>query len=299
MANLNDMMVFASVVDKGSFTAAANAYELPKSNISRKVSRLEEHLGVRLLERSTRKLHLTEIGEIYYRHCVRIQEEIESARLSIDKMAASPIGQLNICASITVGQNFISRHLHGFQQKYPQVTLNLQLTNRRVDVIEEGFDLVLRVGDLKDSNLVARRLCQSELMLFASPEYLKRKPKLTNPDALSHHQCLHASTVSQKPQWRLLKNQAENNKKESIVDFKPAFICDDFTVLRKMAINGAGIARLPSYICRQAINERKLVRVLPDWAFKTVDIYALFPSHKGATPKVRVFIDYLIESLKH
>lgn len=294
MENLNDMMVFATVVEKGSFTAAALAYDLPKSNISRKITRLEQSIGARLLERSTRTLHLTEVGKVYYDHCLRIQEEMESAELSVNSLMSSPRGLIKICTSIAVGQSLLSPYLAEFKRLYPEIKIDLTLTNRRVDLIEEGYDVALRVGELQDSNLVAKKLCSRELHLYASPDYLQSMNlsgnKLKSPEQLSALSCLMMQGLGKKNQWKLI-----NGKEEHQVTIKPEFYSDDFSVLRQLAQDGAGVTVLPDYICQEAINQGLLLRILPQWLYKDVEIYALYPSHKGSTPKLRALIEYLTQ----
>jgi DNA-binding transcriptional LysR family regulator len=290
--NLNDMLVFATVVEKGSFTAAALAYDLPKSNISRKVTRLEQSLGARLLERSTRTQHLTEIGKVYYAHCLRIQEEMQSAELSVNKLMASPRGIIKVCASIAVGQSLLSPYLAEFKKQYPEIQIELSLTNRRVDIIEEGFDLALRVGELEDSNLVAKKLCSRALHLYVSPKYLQaiemKNSDFYDPEQLTTLDCLLMQALDRKAQWRFVKE-----KDQRLVKVHPVFYSDDFNVLRQLTEDGAGVTVLPDYICQQSVKQGKLLRLLPEWIYKKVDIYALYPSHKGATPKLRVLVDYL------
>jgi len=175
--NLNDMLVFAEVVAQGGFTAAGDVIGMPKSNVSRTVSRLETALGIRLLERTTRKQTLTEVGRMYYEHCIRIKEELESATASIEKLTETPRGILRVCASVTAGQSLIARHLAEFAGAYPQVKVDLRLTNRRVDLIDEGYDVVIRVGESPDSNLVSKYLCSQALHLYAAPViWKKQKP---------------------------------------------------------------------------------------------------------------------------
>lgn len=289
MTDLNDMMVFATVVSSGSFTAAAEEFGLPKSNISRKVTRLEDRLGIKLLERSTRSQHLTEIGQVYFEYCQRIMDEIQGAEESVEGLMSAPRGTLKICASITVGQCLLSHYLAPFKKAYPEVHLDIHLTNRRVDLIEEGFDAAIRVGTLEDSSLIAKRLCKRELFLFASPDYLATSNiPLAEPSDLKQHDCLFMSATNPKPQWHL-----KSGKESQTIIIAPTIRCDNFTVLRQLAIDGAGITKLPSYICEKAVKDGKLVRVLDQWISESVDIYALYPSHKGATPKLRVFLDYL------
>ncbi len=296
MPDLNDMMVFRTVVEQGSFTKAANSIGLPKSNISRKVSRLEDQLGVLLLERTTRSLRLSEIGQIYYEHCVRIHEEMNNAQGCVEAMAAVPMGWLKVCASVTVGQAILATRLADFYVAYPKVKLDLQLSNRRIDLIEEGFDLAIRVGPSPDSNLISKRLCSVNLHLYASPQYLRQssaKKTLKTPADLAQHNCLFMSASEPKPRWQLT---IDNQKK--YIDINPHFISDDFNVLLQMAVDNLGIALLPDYICRDKLKEKKLVRVLDVCGGNSLDVYAVHTSRKGVTPKLRVLLDYLADSFE-
>ena len=299
MSNLNDMMVFLTVVEQGSFTKAANAYGLPKSNISRKITRLEEKLSVKLLERSTRSLHLTEIGQVYFQHCQRIFDEMQSANTCIETLSATPRGIVKLCTSVSAGQGLLADSLADFCQKFPQVKLDISLTNRRVDVVEEGFDVVIRVGQSPDSSLISKKLCTVNLNLYASPNYIKQYEAINHPDELSNHNCLWMSGIDGKPQWPLFRNEQKLTKtpESSLFSFNASFSCDDFMVIKKMAINGAGITMLPDYLCQKALSSQKLARVLPNWRGRRVDIYAIYPSRKGVTPKIRVLLDFLAERL--
>ncbi|MGI9280159.1 MAG: LysR substrate-binding domain-containing protein [Endozoicomonas sp.] len=291
--NLNDLMVYAEVVDAGSFTAAADALEIPKSNVSRNVSRLEESLGVKLLERTTRKLALTEVGRIYYEHCQRIREELESANHSLEKLTSVPSGHLRVCVSVTVGQSLLASHLAGFLQAYPEVTIDLQLTNRRVDLLDEGFDMVIRVGDSPDSSLVSSLLSHSRLQLFASPDYLSSsKDNLSHPEDLLQHSCLFMNALSGKPHWTLSSGQ---EKQEVLIH--PVCASDDFGVLKQLSLDGMGIVKLPDYMVKDEVEAGSLIRVLEPWEGEGINLYALAPSRRGITPKVRAFIDYLKVSL--
>ncbi len=297
MSDLNDMMVFRTVVEQGSFTKAANSIGLPKSNISRKISRLEEKLGVLLLERTTRSLRLSDIGQIYYEHCVRIHEEINSAQGCVEAMAAVPKGWLKICASVTVGQALLAGQLADFYEAYPQVNLDLRLTNRRIDLIEEGFDLAIRVGPSADSNLISKRLCSVNLHLYASPQYLAQhdtQEPLNSPANLAQHNCLYMSTGQQKPRWQLSGQQEKKYQ-----EIKPTFISDDFNVVLQMTLAHQGIALLPDYLCQQHTKENTLVRVLDkpmdEWVGNSIEVYAVYASRKGVTPKLRVLLDYLAQ----
>lgn len=285
---IDDMLVFAEVVDKGGFTAAGEALGRPKSNISRVVSRLERDLGAKLLERTTRKHTLTEIGAIYYRHIVRIKEEIDSANATVENLTATPKGYLRVCVSTTVGQHLITDQLADFAATYPDIEIDLRLTNRRVDLIEEGFDIVIRVGPSPDSNLVAKPMCTQAVLFYASPDYLKSTDKpLIQPEDLIHHQCLYMNAINEKPRWSF-----QCNGDSITVDFKPFLRCDDFHTLKQLAIKGLGITQLPEYMCYEHLKVGELITVLDGWVGATADFNMLVPSRQGITPKVRAFLDY-------
>ena len=283
MRHLDDLLVFAAVVDQGGFSKAAKAIGLPKSNVSRRVSRLEDDLGVKLLERTTRSQSLTEVGQAFYEHCVRVREELEAAENAVESLLAAPRGRLRFCASVSVGQGLIAPLLANFSAQYPDVTLDLHLTNRRVDLLEEGFDLAIRVGPLEDSSLVARRICSIATGLYASPDYNRRNGIPHSIEELQAHRCLYMNAASQQARWPLA------NTKSEFTAINASYTCDDFSVLCQMAVDGAGIALLPSYVVRGAT----LVPILDGVIGSTVEIFAVYPSHKGMTPKVRAFIDYL------
>ncbi|WP_253819394.1 LysR family transcriptional regulator [Vibrio coralliilyticus] len=219
--------------------------------ISRKITRLESQLGVRLLERSTRTLHLTEIGQRYYQYCKRIKEEYEAAGSAVESMLEKPQGRLRVCTSLGVGQSLLGDHLAEYCRHYPDVELDLSLTNRRVDLIEEGYDLAFRVGDLPDSGLIAKKLCSINLRLYAAPSLAKHR--INTPS--------------------------------------------DLLKLMRMAIKGLGITELPEYMAEHKLAEGTLINILPDWQFEPVDLYALYPSHRGSTPKVRALLTYLSQAL--
>lgn len=293
MLDLNDLAIFARVVQLGSLTAAADSLDIPKSNVSRRLSRLETELGVRLLERTTRKLHLTEVGGLYYEHCKRILEEVEHAELSVQQRLEAPRGLLRLSASYSTGQSLLSPVLGEFMARYPEVKLQLVLTNRRVDLIEEGFDMVLRIGKLEESNLVARYLGSSRIMCVASPAYLQRAGAPARPEDLLQHPCLTMSDIPQSERWTFTGPQGPQT-----VVLQPQASINDFVTLRGLVLSGAGIGIMPGYFCSEHFASGELVEVLGDWTMPITPIHAIYPSHRGATPKLRALLDFLVETLQ-
>lgn len=291
--DLNELAIFAFVVEHGGFTAAADATQLPKSNISRRIASLEKRLGVRLLERTTRKVRVTEIGDIYYQHCRRMLDEANDADLCVERAMEIPRGTLRISASVTTGQHLLAPIATEFMTQHPEVQLELVLANRQVDLVDEGFDLVVRIGALQDSSLVARSLGHCKLFLYASQEYLNARGTPQDPDDLKNHDCLVMSDREDSVQWALSMGDSAKQ-----VFVTPRASVNDFTTLRHMVAAGGGITILPSYLQRGDYAKR-LVRVLGDWTVPSIEFHAVFPSHRGATPKVRAFLDFLIGRLNH
>lgn len=293
MHDLNDLAIFAKVVQAGSLTAAADVLGIPKSNVSRRLSRLEEALGVRLLERTTRKLHLTEVGALYYQHCLRILEELEHAELSVQQRLDSPRGLLRVSASHSVGRGLLAPVLGNFLALYPDVQVHMELTNRRVDLIEEGFDLVLRIGKLEESNLVARYLGSAHMICCATPEYLKQAPALIQPQDLLNHSCLTMADMPQADRWTF-----SGVGGDVTVNVSTRASVNDFDTLREMSLAHAGIYIAPAYSCTENIASGRLAEVLQGWHLPSTAIHAVYPSHRGATPKLRALIDFLVENLQ-
>lgn len=283
--DLNYLLTFKAVADAGSFTAAAEKLGVPKSNVSRRVSTLENDLGVRLLERSTRSLNLTEVGASVYRHSQAIQEEVEGAQRCIEDLTAVPKGWLRVSTSISLGQSLLGPILPAFQARYPDVHVDLSLLNRRVDLIDEGYDLAVRAGPSKDSLLISRFLCSVNMRLYASADYLSQIKAPLTVEQLKSSRCLYMSGAGAgKPSWPRLDG-------EPSLPLKPTFICDDFNTLLVQVSKGAGIALLPDYLVQSLAPH--LVTVLEEDIGSTVDLYTLYPSRKGATPKLRAFLDFI------
>lgn len=289
MADLNDMIMFARVVREGGFSAAARVLGLPRSQVSRRVARLEAALDTRLLERTTRRVRLTEVGEVYYGHCRRIEEEAEHAEISVHQLLEAPRGRLRATASVTMGQSLLAPHLADFLAAYPDITLDLELTNRRVDLIEEGFDVALRVGPLDPSSLVALRVGPLKAHVYGSPDYLDRHGRPRDPDELKDHRCLAMSDSSWGDTWTLRGSGGT----QRVVPLKSADSVNDLATMRRLIVGGAGLAWLPSYMTAEDEAAGRLERAVPEWVPPEGACHLVYPSRRGVTPKTRAFIEFM------
>jgi LysR family transcriptional regulator AphB len=293
MMDLNDMVVFAKVAELKGISPAARALGVPKSKVSRRMASLETALGVRLLERTTRAVHLTELGQIYYQHCKRVSEEAQSAVESVNRLLDVPRGHLRISTSVAIGQYFIGPHLSDFIRAYPEIEVDISLTNRRVDIIAEGYDLAIRVGELQDSTLVSKRLATRCAKLYAAPDYLDEMASLRRLEDLHKHRTLTMSERDTADQWLL---QHRDGHQQSVA-LAPVLRLNDMAMLLKVAETGGGVALLPSYLAQQSVDAGILREVLPSWQSPDFNFYALYPSHQGLTRKVRAWIDFFADKL--
>lgn len=282
------MMLFIAVIDAGSFTLAADRLNMPKANLSRKISRLEQQLGVTLLERTTRKQHITEAGKHYLTHCRRISQEIELAEISITQSLNEVKGQLKIGVSVGMGHEIIKPVLGQFLRQHSAVNLELSLLNSHVDLIEEGYDLVIRIGEMADSRLFAKRLGIVGRKIFASPEYMKHHGEIKLIEELRHADFLLMSSIQGSGLILLTSKEKQHELK-----VKPRMLVDDFLILKQMAIEGLGVAIIPDYMCEHEVADGDLVQVLANWGMADVAVYALYPKHRLNLPKVKVFVDFI------
>ncbi len=294
MVDLNDMVIFAKVAETGGISAAARVLKVPKSKVSRRLAALESSLGVQLLERSTRSVSVTESGQLYLQHCQRIVEEANSAQESIHQLVDTPRGHLRISASVAIGQYLLAPYLAEFMTLFPQIELDIELSNRRVDLIAEGFDLVIRVGQLNDSNLISRCFGSAHAELYASPSYLENNGTPESLEDLTLHKTLVMSDAYKRHQWVLQNSNGEH----SSVDIQPSLSINDFSSLRTVVNSGAGIAHFPNYLVRDQVEAGQLQRVLNDWRSSDINYYVLYPSRRGLTRKALVWIEFFTEKLK-
>jgi DNA-binding transcriptional LysR family regulator len=284
--DLNEILVFTRVVQAGSFTAAAAVLGMPKSTVSRKVSDLEERLQSRLLQRTTRKLSLTDVGRTYYDYCARIVGEIEDAERAVSTLQETPRGLLRVTAPINVA--FLGPIVSDYLKRYPDVRLDMFCTGRTVDLVEERFDLAIRGGALADSTLIARRLGSAKWLLVATPGYLKRRGRPRSPDDLSKHDCLLFGAGPDTGRLRL-----ENGDRSVQVALSPRLTVTDIDVVYAVATAGLGIAVLPAFRCVEDLRARRIVRVLADWNVPSTFFHVVYPSTRHISPKVKTFIDHL------
>lgn len=293
MENLPDIAVFVRVVDAGSFTAAAEALEISQPVVSKAVTRLEERLGARLLNRTTRRLSLTEAGAELYRRSVQALKEIEDAEHEVTRFQAEPKGTLRVNAPVTFSIMHLSPLVQEFLGRYPGVTLDLTLDDGYVDIVEQGYDVVVRIGRLSSSALVARRLAPCRITLVASPAYLEKHGTPQTPDDLLNHNCLLYTLGSTPRAWRLVNPHGE----ERIMPLRGTFATNNGQVQRALALSGLGIAFLPTFYVGDELRSGRLQCVLNEWMPRDASISALYPERRNLSPKVRAFVDFLAAKL--
>mgnify|MGYP003384319808 FL=1 len=287
--DLNEIAIFVKVVDAGSFTGAAKSLGLPKSTVSRKITQLEERLGVRLLQRTTRTLSLTDTGSAYYNQCSRIIGDVEEANIAVTEMQSTPKGLLRITAPMLFGTWVLSDLVSNFLSKNPEIQVEIVLTDQSLDLIQEGIDVAFRAGVLADSSLIARSLGEISVITCASPAYIEKHGSPSHPNELKQHNIVN---WVQSDSWNFDKPEHVS------VDFKSRVKINDAQSLHKMALNGLGIARLPTFICAQDIIDKKLTPILCNWGVDAVPIHAIYPSNRHLSVKVRSFVDYVVDELR-
>ena len=295
MHDLNDLFYFAQVVDQGGFSAAARALDIPKSRLSRRISQLEERLGVRLLQRTTRRLRLTTAGERYLHYCREMAVSARAAEEAMRQLQTEPAGPVVVSCPVSIAQQLLAPLLPEFMDAWPAVSVQLMVTNRRVDLINEGVDLALRVRTRLDTDaeLVVRQLGVASGTLVASPAYLQRHGTPDTPQDLGGHATLSFDDPQTEVHWAL-----RNGRGESVdVAVQPQLCCNDFIVLTEAAVRGRGIALLPSIATQAEIRRGELVTVLPDWQSPEGIVHCIYPSRRGMIPAVRTFVDFLFERL--
>ncbi|MGV8920177.1 MAG: LysR substrate-binding domain-containing protein [Pseudomonas sp.] len=290
LTDLNNMYLFAKVVDHGGFTAAANALGLQTSMLSRRISALETELSVRLLNRNSRRVSLTDAGRLFYPHCVALVEEARSAKTAIDQTRASPQGIVRISCPLGVLQMGARGILSQYLVANPSVRIMLDATNRRVDVIEEGLDIALRVRlpPLDDSDLALLPLLTSHRILVASPALLAKHAPPTHLDDLTAIPTLAMANSNEKYRWHFMVPH------HVVFTHQPRLATDDLETLLDAALRGVGVAQLPLSSVQTDLTQGRLVQVLPDWPSRSGSLHAIYPSRRGMVPAVRSVLDALL-----
>jgi DNA-binding transcriptional LysR family regulator len=288
MVDLNEIAVFIKVVDAGSFSGAAKVLGLPRSTVSRKVSQLEEELGVRLLQRSTRKLSLTPAGRDYYFQCGGAISQIENANQLVAESQQAPSGVIRITAILALQEGFLCDWVNEFLRMYPDVRAEILLSDDGVDMIAEGIDVAIRAGALNDSSLVARRLMETRLVLCASPAYLANAAKIKSTNDIKKHRCIVVGNTQQNPRWEL-----ENRRRKVIVPLQASIVVNSMTFAINACLDGNGIALLPDVLVRDYLESNELHQILSEYCSGRGGIYAVYPSRTHLSITVRTFVDFL------
>lgn len=284
----HELVAFHAVVKHSSFAKAAEELSLSPSGVSRIVTRLEERLGVRLVQRTTRSLSLTEAGAAFYARASQILDDLADAEAEVQKATAQPRGNLRLTASLLFGEMYIAPLLAEILALYPELSIDLTLTNRFVDIIDEGIDLALRIGALSDSRLIARRLCANKRILVASPDYLARHGVPKHPDELAEHEMVIYTGFARPREWKLIGPDGPVS-----VTISGRVGTNNIAVLGDSAKKGLGITVGPTMSVNQELLKGELVRVLEDYEFEQSAIFAVYPSARQLSTKVRAVVDFL------
>ena len=294
MDRLTEMEAFATVVDQGGFTDAARKMGISKSAVSKHVSSLESRLGARLLNRTTRRVSPTEIGLAYYDRARRVLNDAGEADALVSSMQSAPSGLLRISVATDFGVNHMSPILGDFLVDFPDITVNMVLNNRYVELISEGFDLAIRIGEMEDSSLRARKLTETTKRLIASPKYFEQFGRPEKIDDLNDHKLLHYSNQSAGNVWKLTAPSGEKRQ----VRTQGWLTVNDGQSLLNACVSGLGIAYLPSFLYAEALKNGLVEEAMPELPSESQGIYAVYPPGRYTQPKVRTFIDFLVESFK-
>lgn len=293
--DLNDTLVFVKVVEHGSFVGAARALRLPKTTVSRKVQDLETRLGAQLMHRTTRKLGLTEAGSIYFEHSQHIARVLDEAESAVGQLQNGPRGWLRITTPYSFGVTWIAPLLGEFYLRYPEVRIDMVLTNEALDLIDKEIDVALRIGKLIDPGLVARRLTSFQTQVYGSPLYLAQHGEPRHPEDLQHHRTFAMNPFNRNGSgytWAL-----SDGTREADYRIDPVLVANDPAALRGALLSGEGLMLAADVMLKPEAAQGLVRRVLAGWAGPTVDLNAVFPRGQGKSPKVRAFIDFLVERL--
>jgi len=290
MDKLQAMQLFVRVVDSGSYTAAADQMEISRALASKLVQALEDQLGVRLLHRTTRKLSLTEAGERYYQRVSEILGSLNEAEALAAEFQADPRGRLRVSAPMSFAIHHLGAAVAEFQQRHPRIELELTLNDRQVDLVEEGFDMAVRIAKLADSSLVARRIAPCRMLLVASPDYLRRAGEPQHPQELVEHNYLSYTLAARRDEIVLV-----SGAERETVNLNGSLRVNNGDVIASAAAAGLGFCISPSFLVWQRLQRGELVQLLPQWQIPEIAVHAVYPAGRTLPAKTRSFIDYLVE----
>lgn len=293
--DLNDLYFFAAVVEHGGFSAAGRALGVPKSRLSKRVAHLEQRLDVRLLQRTTRQFVVTEAGERFYAHCRGVIEEAKAAQEAVESIRDEPRGIVRLSCPVALARSLVAPILPDFLQAYPQVKVHLLATNRRVDLLEEGYDLAIRVRMTLDSDatFIMREFGQTRVVPVASPDLWQQCSRPQHPADLARVPVLSMYEQEGMQRWHLVHQDGLTVETE----ITPRLVSGEFAVLMEAVCRGSGVALLPESVCAQALSEGRLERVLPEWSGQQGTMHFVYPSRRGLLPGVRALVDFLAERL--
>jgi len=291
MDRFENMATFIRVVEAGSISGAADRTGVAKSAVSRRLKELEGHLGVELFHRTTRSMNLTDTGRAFYHQSVRIMDDVLEAELATSQAHATLQGSLKIALPSTFGLMHIGPAINEFSRVNPNIEFDLDFNDREVDLIQEGFDLAIRIANLPDSSLIARRLAPIQLVMCASPDYLEQKGTPQSPDELKQHQCLVYSLIRDFEYWQL----TDSNGKQIRAKINPYLKASTGEFLKDAAVEGQGIILLPSFIVYKEIERGTLVQLFKEYKLPPLNAYAIYPQTRHLSLRVRAFVDFLVK----
>ncbi|ABB08510.1 LysR substrate-binding domain-containing protein [Burkholderia lata] len=295
MLDLNDFRYFVRIVESGGLTAASRNLDIPKSTVSHRLQQLEAALGVRLINRTSRSLSVTDAGQLFYSHAVTMLERAEVAENAVRERLVEPIGTIRFTTAVATSLYAMRQILPDFIKRYPKIDVIEHVSDEQTDIVGGNFDLALRAhnGPLSDSALVQRKLAPAPWFLFASPDYLDRRGQPVAPDELAGHDSLFVTRHHLPFAWKL-KHPSQG---EVSVPLKPRLAGNDLVTLKQAAQDGLGVVALPGYVCRDEVRSGALRCILPDWLAGEATITAVLPFRHGMLPSVRVFLDFLVERI--
>ncbi|WP_019881606.1 MULTISPECIES: LysR family transcriptional regulator [unclassified Methylophilus] len=293
MDRFTSMQVYTSVVELGSFTAAANVFRMSPGMVTKHINAIEKRLDATLIKRTTRRLQVTEVGKAYYESCKEILKKVEDSEAGTAILSGKPKGLLKVTASLWFGSITLTPIVCDYLNQFPDVSVELSLSDRFVDIIDEHFDVAIRIGELSDSSLIARRLSTFELSICASPAYLSRHGTPTKPEDLKSHQCLGFTNWRSQSGWRVVEKALTNQSFSH-----SRFDSNNGQALREAALKGIGIIMMPKVLLENDIHTGQLVEVLKAFTPPSRPVNAVYPKERQTTPKLASFVDYLVEHLK-